>query len=94
MPGISCAPQVFPWGALINDLERPVFEKYVLLAALKRWLIERTEVQAALLAGSGSTTFALLAPGADASALADATRAEFGETMWCCATRVAGSAGA
>jgi 4-diphosphocytidyl-2-C-methyl-D-erythritol kinase len=41
-------------------LERPVFQKYLFLADLKRWLLGRPEVCAALMSGSGSTLFAVL----------------------------------
>jgi 4-diphosphocytidyl-2-C-methyl-D-erythritol kinase len=43
--------------ALMNDLERPVFEKLLFLAELKSWLREQFEVRAALMSGSGATVF-------------------------------------
>jgi 4-diphosphocytidyl-2-C-methyl-D-erythritol kinase len=45
---------------LFNDLEAPVFEKYLLLAVLKEWLQQRAEVITAWMSGSGSTMVALL----------------------------------
>ncbi|MFV0416759.1 MAG: 4-(cytidine 5'-diphospho)-2-C-methyl-D-erythritol kinase [Chthoniobacterales bacterium] len=66
---------------LFNDLERPVFKKYIVLAILKEWLIRRHEVQAALMSGSGSTVFAILNPGVDTDGLQRELQAEFGETF-------------
>ena len=83
MPGVSYAPQDFPWGRLVNDLERPVFEKYVFLAVLKRWLLQQPEVAGALMSGSGSTTFAVLKSVADGAGLEIRVREEFGE-VWTC----------
>lgn len=59
-PGISYAPQNIDGVEMINDLERPVFEKFVFLAELKRWLLRKRQVRAALLSGSGSTVWAVL----------------------------------
>lgn len=85
IPGVSLAAPAFPWGELVNDLERPVFEKYLFLAALKQWLREQPEVAGALMSGSGSTVFAVLRAPETAPALAQKAAAEFGETLWTCA---------
>ena len=82
LPGISYDPQSTPWGTLINDLERPVFEKHRFLAELKQWLLARKETAAALLCGSGSTVFAVLHDSADALALAAAARLELDPGIW------------
>jgi 4-diphosphocytidyl-2-C-methyl-D-erythritol kinase len=89
IPGVSYAPQLFPWGKLVNDLERPVFEKYIFLAALKSWLLAQPEVAGALMSGSGSTTLAVLRDGSQGEALAQRACAEFGE-LWThvCSTAV------
>src|SRR6202040_168949 len=58
IPGGSYASQGFDGQAFVNDLERPVFEKFVFLAELKMWLFKQAEVDAALMSGSGSTVFA------------------------------------
>ncbi len=42
-----------------NDLERPVFAKFPILAMMKMWMLERPGVNAALMSGSGSSLFAL-----------------------------------
>jgi 4-diphosphocytidyl-2-C-methyl-D-erythritol kinase len=83
LPGVLYTPQRFTWGELVNDLERPVFEKYLLLAELKMWLLGRKEVAGALLSGSGSTTVAILRDHAEAEAIAARAREDFGE-LWAC----------
>jgi len=67
---------------LVNDLERPVFEKHRFLAELKQWLLAREECAAAMLAGSGSTMFAVLNEEADAAALAKSARDELDPGLW------------
>lgn len=82
LPGVRYEPQRFVWGDLVNDLERPVFEKYLVLAELKTWLLEQPEVAGALLSGSGSTVLAVLrAKGEDPGALAARATGHFGE-LW------------
>ena len=76
LPGIRYRPQLIPDIFLLNDLERPVFEKHRFLAELKQWLLERRETVAALMSGSGSTVFAVLHNLSDAPALAAAARME------------------
>jgi len=76
-------PQFFPWGTLVNDLERPVFEKYLFLAVLKRWLLQQPEIEGALMSGSGSTCFAVLRDGTQGPVLEARAREEFGK-VWTC----------
>jgi len=85
IPNAPYEAQQFPWGELVNDLERPVFEKHLLLASLKRWLIEQPEVAGALLSGSGATVFAVLKDKDSAMALGERVIREFGENLWLCA---------
>ena len=85
IPGVlysSQAPQTLGGISLVNDLERPVFEKFIQLAEMKRWLIEQPEVAAALMSGSGSTMFAVLREKSGGPALAEKARAQFGEHTW------------
>lgn len=82
IPGIHYDPQEFQGMSLVNDLERPVFEKHRFLAELKQWLLDRRETAAALMSGSGSTVFAILHDGADARAVAAAARFELDPTLW------------
>lgn len=87
LPGVLYAPQICPWGAMSNDLERPVYEKYVLLPTLKTWLLEQPEVHAALMSGSGSTMFAITETHAQAAEIAAKAREFCGETAWVQATQ-------
>ncbi len=80
--GFSYSGQPGPWGELINDLERPVFEKFPVLGEMKSWLLARPGVCAALLSGSGSTMLAVLEEGADADELTRETLARYGENGW------------
>ena len=82
IPGVSYAPQMCPWGAMVNDLERPVFEKFLLLARLKMWLLDLAETHSALLSGSGSSLLVVLAGADEGEDLAEKIRKRFGETMW------------
>jgi 4-diphosphocytidyl-2-C-methyl-D-erythritol kinase len=70
---------------IINDLEKPVFNKYLLLPVIKKWLQEQAEVECAFMTGSGSTMVAVIHQGTDAGELHALKRKatdEFGETMW------------
>ncbi len=89
VPGVLYAPQLCEWGTMVNDLERPVFQKYLLLPALINWLLEHGETRAALMSGSGSTLFAITDTAAQAAELAEKARAWCGETTWTLATQTA-----
>lgn len=82
IPEISYVPQNLDGQSFVNDLERPVFEKFVFLAQLKAWLRKQPEVSAALMSGSGSTVFAALKDDADTRALADRARNELDREIW------------
>jgi 4-diphosphocytidyl-2-C-methyl-D-erythritol kinase len=82
LPGVDYLAQEFAGIRFMNDLERPVFEKFVLLAHLKTWLHGQPEVGAALMSGSGSTMFAVLREGADANQLSAKVRTEIDPTIW------------
>lgn len=82
LPGVDFASQEFDGVRFVNDLERPVFEKFVLLGYLKTWLREQSDVGVALLSGSGSTVFAVLRDGADAEELAARVLENFDTSMW------------
>lgn len=88
LPGVSYGSQPGPCGMLENSLERPVFEKYRLLPALKTWLLERPGVQGALMSGSGSTMFAILESQAACESLAAEVREWLGDTSWIQPTRL------
>ena len=82
LPGIDYTGQMFDGVRFINDLERPVFEKFVILARLKTWLRRQPEVAVALMSGSGSTIFAVLRDGADSEAISNRARMEVDPMLW------------
>jgi 4-diphosphocytidyl-2-C-methyl-D-erythritol kinase len=82
VPGVCYSPQPCEWGEMINSLERPVFEKYRLLPALKMWLLGLTGVRAALMSGSGSTMFAVTESEAAAQQVAESARKFCGPEAW------------
>lgn len=82
VPGIRYAEQRLEWGTLSNDLERPAFEKYLFLALLKRWLLARSEVEGALMSGSGATVFAVLRDREAGMDLGARLAQEFGPDLW------------
>ena len=89
LDGVLYAPQLCPWGAMVNDLERPVFQKHLLLPSLKTWLLSHGEVRAALMSGSGSTMFAVTHTAAQAAELAKKARVWCGDTAWMQVTQTA-----
>jgi 4-diphosphocytidyl-2-C-methyl-D-erythritol kinase len=84
IPAISYTSQAFEGQTFVNDLERPVFEKFVFLSAIKTWLLKQSEVCAALMSGSGSTVFAVLRDRAAADYLARRAKAELDPDLWTC----------
>jgi 4-diphosphocytidyl-2-C-methyl-D-erythritol kinase len=90
IPNISYVTQEFAGQTFLNDLERPVFEKFIFLAQLKTWLLEQAEVGAALMSGSGSTVFAVVRENADADVLAKRARAELDAELWTCRCQTIG----
>ena len=82
IPGVTYAAQEFLGQTFVNDLERPVFEKFVFLAQLKMWLLRQPEVGAALMSGSGSTIFALLHPGVDVDLVAKRAGDQLDHELW------------
>ena len=83
------APQIHEGVEIFNDLERPVFAKFIILAAMKKWLLEHSLVAAAAMSGSGSCLFAILRDPRGADQLAAEAREEFGQTLWTTACRTA-----
>jgi 4-diphosphocytidyl-2-C-methyl-D-erythritol kinase len=83
---ISYEAQKFGGQSFVNDLERPVFEKFIFLAQLKTWLLKQSEVGAALMSGSGSTVFAVLREKANGDSLAERVRKELDREIWICAS--------
>lgn len=82
IPGVLYAPQICPWGAMVNSLERPVFQKFPALADMKMWLFAQPETHAVLMSGSGSTMLVVLSQQHGGEGLVQRAREEFGETLW------------
>jgi 4-diphosphocytidyl-2-C-methyl-D-erythritol kinase len=87
IPGVNYAPQTLGGITLVNDLERPVFEKFIQLAEMKRWLLAQPETAAALMSGSGSTMFAVLRDQSVGPALEERAREQFGPHTWLAQSR-------
>ena len=87
--GVRYGGQEFAGQVFVNDLERPVFEKFVFLAELKMWLLEQAEVGAAMMSGSGSTVFAVLRENRYAKVIAKRAKAQLDPELWTyvCETR-------
>jgi 4-diphosphocytidyl-2-C-methyl-D-erythritol kinase len=82
IPGVRYEAQEFADQTFVNDLERPVFEKFVFLAQLKMWLLDQSEVGVALMSGSGSTMFAVMHKNADADSVATRAKAALDPELW------------
>jgi 4-diphosphocytidyl-2C-methyl-D-erythritol kinase len=82
LPGVDGTEQDLGWVKIFNSLERPVFEKFLLLPAMKQWLRAQPGVRAAAMSGSGSTMFAVLEHPGVADDLMPRARAEFGNSLW------------
>jgi 4-diphosphocytidyl-2-C-methyl-D-erythritol kinase len=85
IPGIRYEAQEFADQIFVNDLERPVFEKFVFLAQLKMWLLSQPEIGAALMSGSGSTMFAVMRENGDVDSVANRAKAALDPELWTCA---------
>lgn len=68
-------------GAFYNSLEAPALDKYPLLALFQEFLRSHGAA-AALMSGSGSTTFAIIPGRKPAETLAEKFKGKFGQTCW------------
>jgi len=86
LPGVDYTAQSMPWGEVVNDLEKPVFEKHLFLAEMKIWLLAQPEVSAAMMSGSGSTMMAFLndvgRKDGGVADLLDRARTNLDPTLW------------
>ena len=80
--GFSYAEQNADGVILVNDLERPAFEKYPFLGLMKQWLLKQEGVKGALMSGSGSSMFALTGSPDQAQAIAQKAVAELDPTLF------------
>jgi len=90
IPALSYTAQEFANQTFVNDLERPVFQKFVFLAQLKMWLLKQPEIGAALMSGSGSTMFAVLRGNGNCDLLSKRAKAELDPELWTCACETVG----
>ena len=82
IPRANYATQQFADQVFVNDLERPVFEKFVSLARMKTWLLAQPQIAVALMAGSGSTVFAIFRDRESVDVLIAKARAELDPALW------------
>ncbi|MGB8467037.1 MAG: 4-(cytidine 5'-diphospho)-2-C-methyl-D-erythritol kinase [Terrimicrobiaceae bacterium] len=82
LPGGLEDEQDLGWIKIFNSLERPVFEKFLVLPVMKGWLRQQREVRAAGMSGSGSTLFAVLREEDGGPDLEKRVKARFGDTLW------------
>jgi len=80
--GFSYEAQNSPWGEVVNDLERPVFEKFPVLGGMKSWLKEQEGVDVALMSGSGSTMLVVTDSGEAGAALEKVAKDRYGVNCW------------
>lgn len=81
-PAFRYDPQTCDGEEMVNDLERPAFEKFPFLGMMKNWLLEREGVKAAMMTGSGSAFFALTDHYEHAAAIAAAAHRELNPTLF------------
>jgi 4-diphosphocytidyl-2-C-methyl-D-erythritol kinase len=82
IPGVRYETQKCQSVELVNDLERPVFEKHRMLAETKMWLLRQPEIEAAIMSGSGSTMFGVLRNIEGAEALIQRAKEEVDPSLW------------
>jgi 4-diphosphocytidyl-2-C-methyl-D-erythritol kinase len=70
-----------------NSLEAPAFEKFPILVLYREFLRENGAL-AALMSGSGSTTFAITENVKTAEALAEQFKSKFGQSCWTAAVAI------
>ncbi len=87
LTGAPTDPQTLGDLVLANDLERPAFQKFLLLPTIKTWLLGQPETRAALMSGSGSTLFAVTQSESAATTLANNARRHFGDNYFIQATK-------
>jgi 4-diphosphocytidyl-2-C-methyl-D-erythritol kinase len=78
---LQTAPLAEAAAEFYNALEAPALDKYPILALYQEFLLANGAV-AALMSGSGSTTFALFPAGTPVEAAAEKFKGRFGKTCW------------
>lgn len=82
LKNIPYAPQEYQGITFFNDLERPVFEKFIILAQLKHFLHKQQEVKVTMLSGSGSALFALCPTQEEALKLQTTLMETYSQQLW------------
>lgn len=82
LDGVFYGEQEYGGIGFVNDLERPVFEKYLFLPEMKQWLLAKEGVKTAMMSGSGSTMFAVVGSVEEGEVLAERAKAELDPTLW------------
>jgi len=82
LPDVDYEPTPMSWGTMVNDLEKPVFRKYLFLAEMKMWLRNQPEVATSMMSGSGSTMMAFLNDPAQSDEVIRRARKELDPTLW------------
>ena len=82
LPGVDYSSHLWNGVEFSNDLERPVFEKFLFLAEVKTWLARQKGVSVAMMSGSGSTMFAFVESPERGHELASLAKAELDPTLW------------
>ncbi len=70
-----------------NSLEAPAFDKFPVLTLFQEFLREN-DALAALMSGSGSTTFALVENVAAGESLVEKFKSKFGQNCWTAVTKI------
>lgn len=82
LPGVDYCAHMWNGVEFVNDLERPVFEKFLFLAEVKTWLARQEGVSVAMMSGSGSTMFAFVESVERGHELATLAKAELDPSLW------------
>ncbi|MEG1741017.1 MAG: 4-(cytidine 5'-diphospho)-2-C-methyl-D-erythritol kinase [Akkermansia sp.] len=82
LPRVNYETHVWHGMEFVNDLERPVFEKFLFLAEIKMWLLRQQGVHVAMMSGSGSTMFAFVDSVERGRELAKDAKRELDPTLW------------
>lgn len=82
LPGVDYCTHAWSGIEFVNDLERPVFEKFLFLAEVKTWLARQSGVSVSMMSGSGSTMFAFVESVERANELSFLAKAELDPTLW------------
>lgn len=82
LKNIPYAAKEYKGITFFNDLERPVFEKFIILAQLKHFLHKQPEVKVAMLSGSGSALFALCSTHEEALKLQTTLLETYSQQLW------------